>query len=604
MPSGAACSRAGRTPAAGVGGGGRPAARADGQHRGRPPEPRRRPAGAADLQRIDAAIHDGSFDDRPALLRRVRAGGRARPPPAPRSASSARAASTPSTAISSPSPTSRAGEASPRSAFTRCSMAATRRRARPTASCRTSSGGLPLSIRTRASRRSAAATSAMDRDKRWERVEPAYDAIVHGVGERAPSAAAAIARAYARGENDEFVRPTVIDGVDGRVRDGDAVIHCNFRADRARQLTHALADHALQRLRPDRRSAPCPRDLLVVTMTAYEAGLPVEVAFPPEEAHSLSRRAVGARLAPVPRRRDGEVRPRDVLLQRRPRGAVARRGPRARPEPKVATYDLAAGDERGRRRPTRSSTAIESRRLRLHRRELRERRTWSATRAIWDATVRAVETLDACLGADRGRDRRVDAARPDGPRGCCSSITADHGNADEMRDADGNPVTAHSLNPVPIVLAGRVGRGRTLRDGVLADVAPTILELAGLPPWPGDHRPLAPRRLRAPGQPAGGSRGRCATIRAARHSPEVRSVNPFLAVGQIIVSIAADGRHPAAGSRHRPVRHVRWRLGGVSQPARHRAAALAVHDRAARPVRPVLAGELPLRPDDHGGLRG
>ena len=82
----------------------------------------------------------------------------------------------------------------------------------------------------------------MDRDQRWERTARGYDAIVHGAGEHATSAAAAIAAAYARGENDEFVSPTVIDGVDGRVRDGDAIVHANFRADRARQLTHALAD--------------------------------------------------------------------------------------------------------------------------------------------------------------------------------------------------------------------------------------------------------------------------------------------------------------------------------------------------------------------------
>ena len=82
----------------------------------------------------------------------------------------------------------------------------------------------------------------MDRDQRAERTALAYDAIVHGLGEPAPSAAAAVEAGYARGENDEFVLPTVIDGVDGRVRDGDTIVHANFRADRARQLTHALVD--------------------------------------------------------------------------------------------------------------------------------------------------------------------------------------------------------------------------------------------------------------------------------------------------------------------------------------------------------------------------
>ena len=132
----------------------------------------------------------------------------------------------------------------------------------------------------------------MDRDHRWERVERGYDAIVHGVGTSTPpSATAAIEAAYARGENDEFVTPTVIDGAAGADRAGEPIIHANFRADRARQLIHALADAAafdgFDRRSPTGRAAP--DDLLVVTMTEYEAGLPVEVAFPPEEARSLAQ---------------------------------------------------------------------------------------------------------------------------------------------------------------------------------------------------------------------------------------------------------------------------------------------------------------------------
>ncbi len=113
----------------------------------------------------------------------------------------------------------------------------------------------------------------MDRDHRWDRTARGYQAIVHGVGERAPTALAAVEAGYARGENDEFVQPTVIDGVDGRVRDGDPIVHANFRADRARQLIHALVDEpfdGFERTGPDGR--PAPRDLLVVTMTEYESG--------------------------------------------------------------------------------------------------------------------------------------------------------------------------------------------------------------------------------------------------------------------------------------------------------------------------------------------
>jgi 2,3-bisphosphoglycerate-independent phosphoglycerate mutase len=103
---------------------------------------------------------------------------------------------------------------------------------------------------------------------------------------------------------------------------------------------------------------------------------------------------------------------------------------------------------------------------------------------VWDATVAALGTLDGCLDRVARAIEAVEAADPGGP-GAVLAITADHGNADEMRDADGRTVTAHSLNPVPFLLAGRAIAGVRLVDGVLADVAPTLLELGGLPPWPG-----------------------------------------------------------------------------------------------------------------------
>jgi 2,3-bisphosphoglycerate-independent phosphoglycerate mutase len=131
---------------------------------------------------------------------------------------------------------------------------------------------------------------AMDRDKRWERTERGYDAIVHAEGLMAVSAAAAIEEAYARGETDEFVLPTAIEGMHAGLHDGDPIVHVNFRADRARQLTHALAEPAFDAF--DRTSPAgrvTPKDLLVVTMSEYEAGLPVLVAFGPEEARSLAQ---------------------------------------------------------------------------------------------------------------------------------------------------------------------------------------------------------------------------------------------------------------------------------------------------------------------------
>jgi 2,3-bisphosphoglycerate-independent phosphoglycerate mutase len=319
----------------------------------------------------------------------------------------------------------------------------------------------------------------MDRDRRWDRTAAAYDAIVHGIGDHAASADEAIARAYARGENDEFVTPTVVEGIDGRVRDGDAIIHCNYRADRARQLTHALADTEFEGF--DRaRNGPVPRSLLVVTMTSYEADLPVEVAFPREIAHSLAEELAhhgwrqlhvaetekyahvtyffnGGREEPWP----GE----DRLLV---------------PSPKVATYDLAP--EMSAQGVTDALVAaIDSGDYDFIVANYANADMVGHT-GVWEATVRAVETIDRCLGRIVVAIEAVEARDPRGA-GAALLVTADHGNADELRAPDGGPITAHSLNPVPIVLMGRVAKGRELRDGVLADVTPTILDLAGLPPW-------------------------------------------------------------------------------------------------------------------------
>ena len=275
--------------------------------------------------------------------------------------------------------------------------------------------------------------------------------------------------------------PTVIDGVDGRVRDRDPIVHANFRADRARQLTHALADADFAAF--DRGQArPVPQELLVVTMTEYESGLPVEVAFPPEEAYSLAHAASdagwrqfhvaetekyahvtyffnGGREAPLP----GEDR---LLI----------------PSPKVATYDL---------QPAMSADGVAD--ALAHAIDSDDYDLIVANFAnpdmvghtgVWDATVAALRTIDACLGRVVATLEAADARHAD-MAGSLLVVTADHGNAEVMRDPDGLPVTAHSLSPVPVVLAGRAVEGRHLHDGVLADVAPTICELTGLPRWDG-----------------------------------------------------------------------------------------------------------------------
>jgi 2,3-bisphosphoglycerate-independent phosphoglycerate mutase len=323
----------------------------------------------------------------------------------------------------------------------------------------------------------------MDRDNRWERTQAWYDAMVHGRGyqtEPAPDASSALAAAYARGENDEFVRPTLVTGVDGRVRDQDVVIHFNFRADRARQLTHALIDRDFERF--DRgRDAPFPT---VVTLTEYEAGLPVQVAYPPLVVTSLAEMvsALGwhqfhvaetEKYAHVTYFFNGGVEDpwpgEDRLLV---------------PSPKVATYDLqphmsAAGVADG------LVGAIESGRYDLIVANFANPDMVGHT-GVWEATVEACTFLDGCLGRVADAVLAADArSLADGGAGALLGVTADHGNADVMRDERGDPVTKHSLSPVPFVLAGTAVRGRRLADGVLADVTPTLLDVAGLQPAPG-----------------------------------------------------------------------------------------------------------------------
>jgi 2,3-bisphosphoglycerate-independent phosphoglycerate mutase len=324
---------------------------------------------------------------------------------------------------------------------------------------------------------------AMDRDKRWDRVERGYDAIVHGEGEEAPSATAAIEAAYARGENDEFVAPTVIVGGDGILQAGGALIHCNFRADRARELTHALADPdfgSFDRTSPSGR--PAPGGLLVVTMTEYEEGLPVEVAFPPAQSRSLSQAfseagwrqfhvAETEKYAHVTYFFNGGV---EAPYPGEDRLLIA--------SLKVATYDLAP-EMRAEAITEALLNAIGSGEYDFIVANYANPDMVGHT-GVWDATVAALGVIDRCLGQIVDAIEAVDAGDPEAP-GALLAITADHGNADELRDGEGHPVTAHSLNPVPLVLVGRAAHGKRLGDGVLADVAPTLLDFAGLPRWEG-----------------------------------------------------------------------------------------------------------------------
>jgi 2,3-bisphosphoglycerate-independent phosphoglycerate mutase len=315
---------------------------------------------------------------------------------------------------------------------------------------------------------------------------------------------AAIEAAYARDENDEFVAPTIIDGVDGRVRDGDPLIHANFRADRARELIHALTDPDGAFDGFDREAhGPRPKDLLIVTMTEYEAGLPVEVAFPPEEVRSLAHAAsdAGWRQFHVA---ETEKYAHDTYIFNGGREELLPgEDRRLVPSPKVATYDL---------QPAMSAPGVTDA---LVEAIASDRYDFIVANYAnpdmvghtgrWEATVEALEFLDRCLGRVIDASLAADRDRA-GEGGTLLCVTADHGNADVMRDESGEPVTAHSLSPVPIVIAGHAAQDRALHDGRLADVAPTLLELAGVarPPSMTGHSLLEPADGHRPGGDGGG----------------------------------------------------------------------------------------------------
>ena len=309
---------------------------------------------------------------------------------------------------------------------------------------------------------------AMDRDNRWERVVKAYDAMVNGEGVKAPNPVAMMRENYKNGVTDEFTVPAVVTE-NAAIRSGDSVIFFNFRPDRARELTRALVDPDFAGFRRKKGFFP----LVYICMTQYDATMPnVEVAYKPEDLTNtfgeyISKQGLtqlriaetekyahvtfffnGGVEAPYP----GEDR---VLI----------------PSPKVATYDM---------QPEMSAYLVTD--------EVVERIKSGkydviilnyancdmvGHTGVFEAAVKAVETVDACLG------RMLAAIEEMGGR---AFVTADHGNADRMTDEEGKPFTAHTTNPVPFIAVGFPEGTKLMPEGGrLADIAPTMLAALGLP---------------------------------------------------------------------------------------------------------------------------
>jgi 2,3-bisphosphoglycerate-independent phosphoglycerate mutase len=306
---------------------------------------------------------------------------------------------------------------------------------------------------------------AMDRDKRWDRVERAWNAIADARSPlHAPDALAALDAAYARGENDEFVQPTVI-GEGARVAAGDAIVFMNFRADRARELSHAFVDPTFDGFARSRTIALSA----FVTLTEYEKGLAATaVAFPPQSLDdSLGEYLAGLGLTQL-RIAETEKYAHVTFFFSGGREAPFPGEERILvPSPKVATYDLQP-EMSCPELTDRLVEAIASKRFDFIVCNIANPDMVGHT-GIESAAIAAVEAVDLALG------RIATAIRSSGGE---MLVTADHGNVERMLDEDGVAHTQHTVGPVPLVY---VGRPATLEPGALRDLAPTVLALMDLP---------------------------------------------------------------------------------------------------------------------------
>jgi len=311
---------------------------------------------------------------------------------------------------------------------------------------------------------------AMDRDRRWERTRVAYEAIVEREGPRAADPLDVIRASYAAGITDEFIRPTVMEapGDYNGVEPRDGIVFFNFRGDRARQITTAFVDPGFDAF-PRQPHDPSR----YVAMTQYEDVVPYAVAFPPQDLSMvLADVLADAGLRQLRAAETEKYAHVTYFFNGGREEAVSLEDRCLVPSPKVATYDL---------QPEMSAVTLTDEVLRMS--SEREYAFVLVNYANADmvghtadipATVKAVEVVDAGVG------RLIDHFSA---RGGVLLVTADHGNAELLRDPEGHPFTAHTTNPVRLFLVGAEGTP-SLRPGILADVAPTVVHLLGLPQPP------------------------------------------------------------------------------------------------------------------------
>ena len=315
---------------------------------------------------------------------------------------------------------------------------------------------------------------AMDRDRRWERTKIAYDCYTMGAGRKETDPVEAVKKAYERDETDEFVKPIVIPGDDGeptaRFSDGDSVLFFNFRGDRPRQITKAFVLPGFKEF--ERKESP---DVRFTCMTRYEEGLPVEVAYPPDSLEQGMTNTVGKAIS------DRGVRQlRIAETEKYAHVTFFFNGQEEAPypgeerilvpSPKVATYDL---------QPEMSAQGVAANLVEKIREGLFEAVICNFANPDMvghtgklEAAIKAVETVDQCLGDSLGAIRDAGGA---------AIVTADHGNAEQMLHYDtGVPHTAHTTNPVPLFVVDDRFNGTLRSGGSLEDVGPTMLGMLGI----------------------------------------------------------------------------------------------------------------------------
>ena len=308
---------------------------------------------------------------------------------------------------------------------------------------------------------------AMDRDKRWQRIQKAYDALVNGIGNKALTATSAIEASYQKEVFDEFVEPTIIytgDEPVATIGENDSVIFFNFRPDRAREITRALVDPEFTEFETKKMN------LYYVCFTQYDATLPnVEIAFKPERLNNTFGEYISSKGLTQLRIAETEKYAHVTFFFN---GGEEKQYPGEDrilvPSPKVETYDLEP-EMSAEEVTVKVIEAIKSGKYNSIILNYANPDMVGHTGNL-EAAIKAIEKIDECV------QRVVDAVKE---KEGTLLITADHGNAEQMIDeTTGEPHTAHTTNPVPLILVGK--EGVKLKEGKLADLAPTMLDLMGL----------------------------------------------------------------------------------------------------------------------------